>query len=235
MLRRLGPLTLLSFAALAPLAFADGPLQPVDVKTVKSADYTAGATVRISGTAGELSIQTWDQPRVEATLETTEYASDKERDAVKKNLERIGLAVEKQGNDIDVEMKAPHRNFIARWTRGKTNADVICRVMVPKDAKLVVRHDNGSVMVYGASADIDASARFGDVVVQLNDPGSYAIDAKVNLGGVYTEYSGDDRSRMKVGEKFATEAAAGAPKITLRVSIGGITIVKMGPIPTSGF
>lgn len=238
MIRRIAPLALLTLATAAievPTIKAQAHLEPVEVKTVHSAEFAPGATVRIGGTAGELNIEAWDQPRVEATLTRTEYADADERDHIKKHLERIGLTVAKHGNDIAVELNAPKRNFIMRWLRGKTNATLVCRVMVPRDAKLVVRHDNGSVFVYGAAGNIDAKAHFGDIVLQLADPGRYAIDAKVKLGGVYTDYSGKSRHPVLVGEKFASQAPAGAHTVTLRVAIGGISIVKMGPVPTSGF
>ena len=214
---------------------ANAPLQPVDVKTTGSADYAAGGTVRIEGTAGELNIETWDQPRVEATLTRTEYVGASERDAVQKRLEKIGLEVRKQGNDVAVTLTTPSRHFWMRWLRGKTDASLECRVMVPRDAKLLVRHEDGSVLVYGSDADIDATVRFGDLVLQLADPGQYAMDAKVHMGGVYTDYSGKDHERLLVGQTFASEGAASGHKVRLRVGIGGIDIVKMGPVAASGF
>jgi hypothetical protein len=237
MLRRMAPLALSILAALieVPAIEAKAPDHPVDVKTVQSADFVRGGTVRIGGTAGELNIEVWDQPRVEATLTRTEYVDADERGKMKQKLERIGLAVEKHGSDIAVEVRIPKRIFIAKWLRGKTNATLVCRVMVPRDAKLVVRHENGSVFIYGAGNDIDAKARFGDIVLQLADPGQYGINAKVNVGSVYTDYSGRYRHPVLVGQKFASDAAAGGHRVTLRVEIGGISIVKMGPVPTSGF
>ena len=214
---------------------AKAPQQPVAVTTTQSADYSTGTTIRIGGTAGELNIEAWDQPRVEATLTTTEYANANKRDATKKKLEQIGLGVEKKGNEIGVELKTPSRHFWAKLLRGKTNATVVCRVMVPRDAKLVVRHQNGSVLVYGAAGDIDASAQFGDIVLQMADPGQYAIDAKVRMGGVYTDYTGQYKGRLRVGDSFVSEGTTGAHKLTLRVGIGGIDIVKMGPVSTTAY
>lgn len=210
-------------------------MQSVEAVTTKSADFPAGATITIEGTAGELNIEAWDQPRVEATLTRSEYANADERDAVKEKLEQIALTVEKTGNNVAVELKTPHRHFWARWLRGKTNATLVCRVMVPRDAKLVVRHEDGSVMVYGASGDIDATARFGDVVLQLADPGQYAIDAKAKMGGVYTDYSGHYRTRILVGESLLSDANPAAHKIRIRVGVGGISIIKMGPVSTTGY
>ncbi|HEX3877816.1 MAG TPA: hypothetical protein VHW24_12570 [Bryobacteraceae bacterium] len=209
------------------LANAQAPLQRVNVKTGQSVDFVTGGTVRVSGTAGDLNIETWDQPRVEATLTTTEYANAGNRDAVKQRLASVDLVVEKRGNDVAVEMKPPKRHFWGRWLHGATNATVECRVMIPREAKLVVHHGDGSVLVYGAAGDIDATTRFGDIVVQLPEPARYAMDAKVRMGNVYTDYEGQYRSRVLVGEKYMSQGEAGAHHIRLRVGIGGIDIVKM--------
>jgi hypothetical protein len=212
------------------------PLQPVEVRTTQSADFTPGSTIRIGGTAGELNIATWEQPRVEATLSRTEYANAREQDRVKKNLERIAITVKKSGNDVDVEMTAPKRNFLARRLRGKTNADVIVRVMVPKNAKLAIDHGNGSVIIYDAGGDIDARAHFGDIVLQLAHADQFAIDARVTVGGIYTDYAGKYRRPLLIGNKFVSAAAAGARarRVTARVAMGGISIVSTVPTPEPG-
>ncbi len=226
---------LLALIVCAVPANAKTPLQPVDVKTVQSADYTAGETVRITGTAGELNVETWDQPRVEVTLTRSDYADAKDRDELKKKLERITVTVEKKDGAIDIQLNVPKRRFWARWLYGKTDATLTCLVRAPRDAKLVVRHQNGSVLVYGSNADIDASAHFGDIVLQLADPGQYAIDAKVRTGSVYSDYPGNSHGRVTLGENYRSEAGEGAHKVRLRVAIGGISIVKMGTPAVSGF
>ncbi len=226
---------------LAPVALfaiyglhAQAHLQPVDVKTVAAADYAPGATVRIEGTAGELDIETWDEPRVEATLVRTEYAGASDRNEVQKRLEKIELAVGKKASDIDVRLQTPHRSFLMRWLKGKTNATLECRVMVPRDAKLLVRHQDGSVLVYGSDADIDATVRFGDLTLALPHSGRYAVNAEVHVGGVYTDYSGKYHERLLVGRKFASEGGANAHKVRLRVGIGGIEISDITARPTAG-
>lgn len=227
---QLAPLALFSLFGL----HAQAPLEPVNVKTVAAADYTAGATVRIEGTAGELNIETWDQPRVEATLVRTEYADASDRNEAQKRLEKIAMPVTKQGNVVAVRLETPKRFFLMRWLRGKTNAALECRVMVPRDAKLVVRHQNGSVLVYGSAADIDATVHLGDLTLQLADPGQYAFDAAVRVGGVYSDYSGKFHGRRWVGQKFATDGGGNSHKVRLRVGIGGIEISKMTPTPATG-
>jgi hypothetical protein len=211
------------------LLLAKEPLRPVEVKTVRAVDYSKGMAVRIAETAGQLNIEAWDQPRVQATLSSVEWAEAHEQARVKKKLERIGLVVERESGDVTVEMQAPSRHFWARLLRGKTNATVTCTVMIPRDAKLMVRHQDGAVVVYGAGGDIDAAARFGDIVLQLAAPGKYSVDARVRVGGVYTDYEGKYRQPLLVGQKFVTEGGAGARKVTARVGVGGISIVSVAP------
>jgi hypothetical protein len=224
---------MLRFALAGVIAISVGaakePLQPVEVKTVQSAGYTPRATVRIGGTSGELNVETWDQPRVEATLSAVEYAEAHDREAVKRHLERIVIAVEKGGGDIDVNLKLPKRQFPGRLLRGKTNASLKITVMVPKDATLVIRHENGSVLVYDSDADIDARARFGDIVLQLANSRKYAFDARVRVGTVYTDYEGKYRQPVLVGQKFVTEGGPDAHRIMARVAVGGISIVSTAP------
>jgi hypothetical protein len=226
MLARLMPLGCL---VLAPVFLnAQVPLERVEVTTSHSADFTPGGTVRIEGTAQELNVEAWDQPRVEATLTRTEYEGPAGKDNTKKNLERIGLTVQKSGNDVAVTMKFPSRNFLARWFLGKTNADVVCRVMVPRNAKLLVRHQNGSLTVYGVAGDIDAKVHYGDITLQLPDPGQSGFKTRVNMGSIFSDYPGKIPHKVWVGRDYSAEAGSGH-KITAHVDIGGITLVKMFP------
>lgn len=226
MLARLLPLGCLVFGPV--LLDAQVPLERVEVKTLQSAAYTPGGTVRIEGTAQELDVETWDEPRVEATLTRTEYVGPSDRDNMKKNLARIGVAVAKSGNDVSVTMTFPHRNFLGRWFRGKTDADVHCHVMVPRNARLFVRHQNGNLTVYGVTGDIDAKVHYGDIVLQLPDPGQYGFKARVNMGGVFSDYPGKIPHKVWVGRDYSAQAGSGN-KITAHVDIGGITLVKMFP------
>lgn len=224
MFARLVPLGCLVFA---PVCLnAQVPLERVEVKTSQSAAYTPGGTVRIEGTAQELDVETWDEPRVEATLVRTEYVGPADRDNMKKKLERLAVSVVKNGNDVSVTTTFPHRNFLGRWFRGKTNADVHCRVMVPRNAKLFVRHQNGNLTVYGVTGDIDAKVHYGDIVLQLPDPEQSAFQARVNMGGIFSDYAGKIPHKVWVGRDYSAPAGSGR-KITAHVDIGGITLVKM--------
>ena len=124
----------------------------------------------------------------------------------------------------------PHRNFFVREVKGKTDANVNYRIMVPRDSHLIVHHGNGDVLLYNVGGDIEATAHTGAIVVQLRDPAQYAIDAHTRVGEVYSDYSGAYRGRLLM-DRLAAPSPAPAHKVFLRVKIGDIDVVKMGPNP----
>jgi hypothetical protein len=229
MIRRVA---LLALALCLPL-LPKTPMQPVQVVTNDRVDFAAGGTIRIEGSVGELNIEGWDQPQVQVTLTRFDYADATGKDREKDKLERITLKTEKRsGNELVITTTLPHRNYFMRKVRGATNSDMNYRIMVPRDSHLIVHHGDGDVMVYDVGGDIDATARTGAIVVQLDDPAQYAIDARCKVGNVYSDYDGNYRTRLRVGESLlASSAQPPAHRVFLRVRIGDIDVVKMGPNP----
>jgi hypothetical protein len=228
--RKLAPLAL---ALCLPL-FPKAPMQQVQVVTTDRVDFAAGGTIRLDGTEGQLNIEGWDQPQVQIVLTRFDYAdaTDKDKDRVKGELERITIKSEKRsGAELSIATLLPHRNFFTRQVRGRTGAGMNYRIMVPKDSHLIIHHGDGDVVLYNVGGDIDASARLASILLQLEDPAHYAIDARCKVGDVYSEYEGAYRTPFRVGEGFTASAQPPAHKVFLRVRMGGIKIVKMGPNP----
>jgi hypothetical protein len=228
MIRRVAPLAL---ALCLPL-LAKTPLQPVQVVTTDHVDFAAGGTIRFEGSVGQLNIEGWDQPQVQIVLTRFDYADAKGQDQEKGKLERITVKTEKRsGNELVITTTLPHRNFFVRKVRGATDSDMNYRVMVPRDSHLVIHHGNGDVMVYDVGGDVEATSGVGAVVLQLDDPAQYAIDAHSRVGEVYTDYDGKYRTPLLLGRGFLAAAPAPAHHVYVRVGIGDIDIVKMGTNP----
>ena len=230
MIRKFAPLALALCLPLLPKT----PLQHVQVVTTGKVDFAAGGTIRFEGSVGELNIEGWDQPQVQVTLTRFDYAdaTDKYKDREKAKLERITLKTEKRsGNELVITTTLPHRNYFMRKVRGATNSDMNYRIMVPRDSHLIVHHGDGDVILYDIGGDIDATARTGSIVVQLDDPAQYAIDARCKVGDVYSEYDGKYRTHLHMGESLLASAPPPAHRVFLRVRIGDIDIVKMAPNP----
>jgi hypothetical protein len=223
-------LALLAVTAIVPL-LAKAPLQSVQVTTTARVNYTGGV-IRFTGASGELNIEGWDEPAIEITLTRSIYAgSQQEKDRATRELKDIVVsAAQKTSDEILISTQFPHnRRGIARWVRGKTDAELDYRVMVPRNARVVVRHDTGDVVIYNVGGGIDAATHIGDLLVQLPEPGQYAIDAKCKFGDVYSDFDGKYRNPFAIGERLDTPEAQGAHKIYLRTGFGGIKIQQMAP------
>jgi hypothetical protein len=228
MIRKFAPLALALCLPLLPKP----PMQPVQVVTTDRVDFAAGGTIRFEGSVGELNIEGWDQPQVQVTLTRFDYADAADKDREKSKLERITLKTEKRsGNELVIATTLPHRNFFVRKVHGATGADINYRIMVPRDSHLIVHHGNGDVVLYDVGGDVEATAGVGSIVVQLDDPAQYAIDARSRVGKVYSDYDGKYRTPLPIAESLLASAPPPAHRVFLRVRIGDIDIVKMAPNP----
>jgi hypothetical protein len=228
MLRRIAPLAL----ALCLPVLPKTPVQLVKVVTTDRVDFAAGGTIRFEGSVGELNIEGWDQPQVQITATRFDYDNASEKDGEKSKLEQITVKAEKRSaNELAITTALPHRNFLMRKVRGATDAGINYRIMVPRDSHLIVHHGDGDVTIYDVGGDIEATARVGTVVVQLDDPAQYAVDAHTKVGEVYSEYDGKYRRRLLVGDNFAAPAQTPAHRVFVRVGIGSIDVIKMGENP----
>jgi hypothetical protein len=211
------------------LSLNAAPRQSVSVVTTQSVKFAEGGTIRIAGSVGELNVEGWDRPEVQIevtrTLFRDETPSGLER--VKKDLEGIRLqAGQSSPNELVLSTVFPkHRFPVSLVAKCEVNLDY--RIMVPRNSKLAIAHGRGDITIYDVSGDIQAHLRAGDIVVQLPQPGVYNIDARTSLGTVYTDFDGARRAPFLMGQRFAGTATGPARQITLRSSVGGISILKM--------
>lgn len=216
-----------------PLA-ARAPKALVPVVTEDHADFAPGGAISVSGSLGELSIESWDGPGVQITVTRYSYRSGTEKDLAraKSQLSDYKVTAEKKGaSELLIRTDAPKREFFVRLFHLTPDVHLDYRIRVPRDTRLTLRHGKGDVAVRGVTGDIDATVREGDIVLQLPTAGSYAFDAKCGFGGIYSDFEGSDHIKFAVSERLSANGAAAAKKVRLRVGIGGISIQKE-PAPT---
>lgn len=149
-----------------------------DTKT-QTQELAPGGAVRITGSHGELNIEGWD--RAEVQVEVTKIAHDR-----RKKLDEIAVKAERKSpSEVDITTSFPKRTW-RRLNRGKSDLTLEYRIMVPRDAHLVIRQDLGAVMVIGVTGKIEARNRVGDIIV-LGPPLKEPPDLHVRLGGVDVE------------------------------------------------
>jgi len=210
--------------------WAAPPLQTVQVVTTDRMDLASGGTVRLTNSSGDLAVEAWDQAAVEVALVRTTFrhAAPKEQEQAQQYLNRIRISVKRSGDGgVDVATELPARNWLGRALHVPEDFDLYYRIKVPRNAKLVIRHESGAVTVDGVAGDIDARNRVGDIVVELPGSDRYVVDAKCRVGDVYSDFTGENRGSYLLGQRFASEGESSAHHVSLHVGIGGITIQRL--------
>jgi hypothetical protein len=220
--------------AIVVLAFglpvlAKTPKQETQIITGEHADLAPGGTVRVIGSTGELDVEGWDQPQVEITLSRSTFrrGTPQGLEDAKRFLNRFQVKVERNSSgELLITTVLPSRNLITRPLRGRTDVSLQYVIQMPRSAHLVIHHDSGDIRLQGLTGPIEASILTGDMEMRLPEANPYTIDAKCQIGGVYSDFTGDHRARYVVGERFGHDAASSAPHAVLRVGVGGIQILK---------
>ena len=201
--------------------------QSAQVTTNQTVNFAPGGTVRIEGSYGSLDVEGWDRPEVEITVTRSDSGlyGEKERASVTGRLKKIEVKTESRSNGelvIETHFPAHYGLFFPPLPpKVRIGEDMQYTIHVPRDTHLVVHHKDGNVLIGEVSGEIEASARSGDLVVMLPDPGKYAIDAKVKIGTVYSDFGDAKHLDYAIGEKL-TEGQG--KRLYLRVGVGGISV-----------
>ena len=205
---------------------AEPPRQQPQLRTTDRADLAPGGTVRIDGSRGCLSVEAWDQPGVEVTVTRYRngfYPAAKKDEAMRK-LQALKVTVEKRSE----------KEVVVTTTGSSWGMALEYRVRVPRDSHIAIRHGVGSVIIDGVEGEIEATAKQGDIVAMLPDPGPYSIDARTKLGTIYADYGDPNHQWYLTGERLEKAQPAPAHRIYLRTAIGGIEIQGIPPSARPG-
>ncbi len=196
--------------------------QRVEAVKTESVEFRAGGTIRVEGAIGQLNVVGWDEPRVEIAVTRYTYSSAQERARATAGLEAVQVSKQvAQNGDLTITVSHQHA--------GDTALDL--QLMAPRGAHLVIREDKGDVAVLDVGGNVDATNRCGSIVLQLPQPGDYAIEASAGMGGVTSDFDGESRRRRLVGEIYSHKGGSQARTIHLRTKAGGIAIQKMEARP----
>jgi hypothetical protein len=224
------------FAAVLSLQAADAPGQPPEETRTERMPFARGGTVRLNNSYGYLNVEGWDKDEVEITV-----TKSRQKDKTPRRFEEISVVAEKASDqELAISTTLPERkNLIAsilpsrrivftmpvHTSRGVT---VEYTVRVPRDSRLVVRHDNGYVWISDVTGDIDVRSHTGDMIVMLPKPGPYSIDAQTRLGGVSSDFPGNGRYHLVLGSHFTDASPSTSRHVYLRMGRGSITIKQSG-------
>jgi hypothetical protein len=179
----------------------------------------AGA-IRLDHPRGEVSIEGWDQPRVEITITKSG-----------KSAEHAVIKSDRRSDEIVISTEIPAHD--------RRDVHVVYSIKAPRDSKIVVDRADGGVYMLGMTGDTDASVRSGQITLSVPQAAAYRIEAQAKLGDVYSDFAGDHQRRHLFGHNFAgggpSSSNSGRHKLHLHADCGDIVIMKeYGQASTSG-
>jgi hypothetical protein len=196
-------------------------------------DFPPGGTLRLNDSIGELTVEGWDRPEVEITTikSTKALYGSQERERRVQDLEKVHIKTERRGNDIVVTTDHPRYAIFPPplpWHSWHADFDLEYRINAPRDARLVIDHGTGDVHIDNLGSDIHVSVLKGSISLRLPEENQYAIDAKADVGGIFSDFPGEMRRRMGlVGYAFSQKPASAAHNLYLRIGYGDIALIKI--------
>jgi hypothetical protein len=203
----------------------------VQISKTEKLDLPPGGTLRVQNSTGELTIEGWDQPGVEITTtkSSKEVNTPQEREKATRELDRVKISTKRDGNDIDITTEFPqHRAFpFVTSLQNVTNFDLEYRIKVPRNAKLIVKHEAGEVHVDDVAGTIQVKAVQGLIALRLTGEIPRSIQAKSDLGSVNSDFPGNEsRHPWPFGHEFVQGTAANTQNLDLKIGFGDIVILK---------
>jgi hypothetical protein len=229
-------LALIAIATGYLLCAEDEPGQNLRVTKTERIDFPAGGVLHMKHSIGEVKIEGWDEPAMELTTTKSpplRYDSHwNERAYHQRELEETRVAAERQENEIVITTTLPHRRSFPPPSplRGSPGIEMDYRIRVPRDARLIIEHEEGEVHVENLTGDIRVTTIRGEIALRLPQEGQYAIDAKSDFGNVISDFPGRERRRLWLfGHRFVPDESVTGPKLYLRSGVGDVIIQKIHP------
>jgi hypothetical protein len=206
----------------------------VQATSTERMEFAPGGLIRLNTASGNLFVDGWDRPEIEITTTKSTrrtYGPDRQDEAAR-CLESARVTTERRsGTEVALSEVVPSRGFFDTLFGGGCGVAVEHRIQVPRDSRLVIRHEAGYVLVSHVTGDIEATSRSSDLMLMLPGPGPYSIDAKSKYGSVASDYAGASRRTKLFSEQFDGTNPAPSRRIYLRIGFGAITIKEVPPTP----
>jgi hypothetical protein len=209
-----------------PLLGQDGTRQSTQVTGTQRVNFVPGGLIRLETLSGNLSVEAWDRPDVEITTVRSSWDDARCRGDVRVVTDRPSPA------ELKVTAIRPPVTWSQRWWN-RCEIEVEELVRVPRDSRLVIHHGAGYVSVSRVTGDIELNSHSGDIVLMLQDPGPYSIDAKSKIGVVSSDFEGSIHRTKLAGEEFTAGNASSSRRIYLRMGLGDIAIKDVPPAPVT--
>lgn len=187
-----------------------------------SVQMFARGTVVVDTRIGDLTVEGWDQGRVEIEAEKVVRAKSEAKaqglyDQIK---------IELRDNDEEVRLRVifpPRRPW--RLFRGATKLSVNFRMRMPAEASLVVKCVDGDLRIRGVAGRQEVRVNYGNVEISV--PSLWhlrSLNARAWLGYAQSDLHGEDSAGF--GRKISFWNPQGEQDISVQVRFGGVYIYR---------
>jgi hypothetical protein len=211
---------------------ADNTRQKVQVTKTEKMDFASGGTLHLQNSTGELVIEGWDQAGAEITTtkSTKQEYLPKDREKAARDLDRVQISTKRNGRELVVTTAFPHHRafpYVSPLST-VTNFDLEYTIKVPRNARLIVKHDDGEVHIDDVAGNIQVTARQGLIALRLAAEIPPAIDAKSDFGSVNSDFAGNQTRHAwwPFAPRFVEGASAAPQNLHLKIGFGDIVILK---------
>jgi hypothetical protein len=202
----------------------------VGVQSARADEYTQvshhslglfpGETLVVDTRIGDVTVQGWNEPRVEVEAEKLVRAGSEKK--ARKLYEQIRVTLASADREVHLRAQFPPRRPW-RLFRGATKLSVNFTIRMPAQSNLVLKCVDGDIRIRGVRGDIQARVGYGDVEVAV--PSMWhvrSLDARAFLG--YAQSSLQFEGSAGFGRRLRFWNELGEQDVTVRVRFGGIHV-----------
>lgn len=227
-------LALIAIGSSCLLFSEDEAGRTIGITKTERMEFPARGVLHLQHSIGELTVEGWDRPEIEITttkVPPLHYDSRwREKSSHDRELEEVKVAAERHDDDVVISTTLPHgRSFPPPSPfRGSIGVNLHYQIQVPRNACLIIEHEEGEVNIEDMAGDIRVTTMRGEITLRLPSEAQYAIDAKSDLGSVVSDFPGSERRRPWLfGHRFVPEPTSAGHQLYLRTGFGDIIIQKI--------
>jgi hypothetical protein len=180
---------------------------------------TANARLVLRSEVGDIRIHATGRHNVRlVAIKRYRTSNDAEGAAKVKEL-RVNTSL--AANELRITGEWPTRT-VSSLFRGESNLQMDFEIEVPRDTRLLIHLNIGSVQIDGAESDVEVNENIGDVTIE-GDLHPRVVRLETDIGDVATNLKGTTSGM--IGKKF-TSILDGDRSLNVKVHIGAITVKK---------
>ena len=199
--------------------------QKVQTAETQKMTFEPSAALHLENSIGQVNIQGWNRPEVEVTIlkSTKSEFGSQDRDKGAKELETVKTTFTRKNEEIVLSSDFKKGGFPPFQTGPPV--DVVYQIRMPREGRLIVDQDTGTVNLSQLFGDIRVTVHKGSISVAVPGDAQYSLDAKSKFGTVTSNLAKPLHGLYFLGEKLAYDTPKNSHKLYLRAGSGDIVIV----------